>query len=65
MQFTLDGTLIGSSTGETAVVEVAGPTPTYGAATTGTVTVRLQVTDCYGATSAVSSATLSYACTGA
>jgi hypothetical protein len=58
------GTLVGSSTGETASVTVSGPTGSYGVATSETVQVRLQVTDCYGATSASSSVDLTIECTG-
>lgn len=56
--------MVGSSTSATATIQVRGTAPTYGADATTDVVVRLEVTDCYGATSSPDPVTLSYTCTG-
>ncbi len=55
---------IDDSTSSTPTVTVSGVSAVYGSATTADVDINLAVTDCYGATSAADSVTLTYSCTG-
>lgn len=55
---------IDDSTSSTPTVSVSAVSATYGSANAADVVIDLQVTDCYGATSATDSVTLTYTCTG-
>ncbi|MCB9763112.1 MAG: lamin tail domain-containing protein [Alphaproteobacteria bacterium] len=55
---------INSTTSPTPTVTVGGLSATYGSTNSVPVVVQLQVTDCYGVTSATDSVTLTYNCTG-
>ncbi|MCB9793298.1 MAG: lamin tail domain-containing protein [Alphaproteobacteria bacterium] len=55
---------LSDATDPSATVTVSGVGATYGSTNTVTVTMSLQVTDCYGATSTADTVDLNYECTG-